>query len=76
MRLVPALATAPPRLVFPGGGIFFWWQAGVVRQLQKRFVVDQICCSGASAGALSATLAACGCDSTRRSTLIAHTHQA
>ena len=46
-------------LVFPGGGIFFYWQAGVVMYLREHDYDLQSCSfSGASAGALTATLAA------------------
>lgn len=68
----PAAAPAPPasvpRLVFPGGGIFFWWQLGAVRSLQRRFDLadGRASFSGASAGALAATLAAAGVTDTER----------
>eukprot|EP00960_Hanusia_phi_P049187 759424-Hanusia_phi.AAC.7 len=51
-----------PLIVFPGGGIYFWWQAGVVQGLQKRISVDSFDFTGASAGSLSAVFAACGVD--------------
>ena len=56
MRLPPA------GLVFPGGGIFFWWQAGAVSALSRRLDLAKVPSAGASAGALAATLAACDCD--------------
>ena len=40
----------PARLVFPGGGIFFWWQAGAITSLSKRIDLSTVPCSGASAG--------------------------
>ena len=50
-------------LVFPGGGIFFYWQAGVItylREKQYNLMTDKnnnkIQFTGASAGALCATL--------------------
>jgi hypothetical protein len=49
----------PPALVFPGDGIFFWWQAGVVSALQKRYNLGDLQMAGASAGSLSAVSAAC-----------------
>lgn len=45
-------------LVFPGGGIFFYWQAGAVTYLREAgYDLKQCTMSGASAGALTATLA-------------------
>ena len=49
-------------LVFPGGGIFFWFQAGAISALAKRFELGHVPCAGASAGALASTLAVSGCD--------------
>jgi hypothetical protein len=59
-------------LAFPGGGIFFYWQAGVVtylRQLSQqsqsqshKYDLTQCSATGASAGALTATLTACDVD--------------
>jgi hypothetical protein len=52
-----------PRLIFPGGGLFFYWQAGVISYLQEEgYNLSTAHLSGASAGALSATLAATGVD--------------
>ena len=48
------LMRAPARLVFPGGGIFFWWQAGAITSLSKRIDLSTVPCCGASAG--SATI--------------------
>lgn len=46
-----------PHLVFPGGGIFFYWQAGVVTYLREQgYQINATTLSGASAGALVATL--------------------
>ncbi|KAL9178372.1 hypothetical protein ACHAXT_000019, partial [Thalassiosira profunda] len=50
-----------PALIFPGGGLFFYWQAGVVAYLQEQgYDLSTASMSGASAGALSATLAKTG----------------
>jgi predicted acylesterase/phospholipase RssA len=50
-------------LVFPGGGIFFYWQAGVVSYLREQgYDLSSCTFSGASAGALTATLASTGVD--------------
>ena len=49
--------------MFPGGGIFFWWQAGVVAALAERgYDFSNSRSIGVSAGALAATLATCGAD--------------
>ena len=45
-------------IIFPGGGLFFYWQAGVIAYLQEnKYDLSSVLFSGASAGALSATLA-------------------
>jgi predicted acylesterase/phospholipase RssA len=50
-------------LLFPGGGIFFYWQAGVVTYLREgSYDLSKCGFSGASAGALTATLAVTGVD--------------
>ena len=56
-------------LVLPGGGIFFWWQAGAITGLKKRFDLNDlhhpagsVSFIGSSAGALASTLAVSGCD--------------
>lgn len=55
--------TANAHLVFPGGGIYFYWQAGAVTYLRSAgYDVSRMSKTGASAGALTATLAACGVD--------------
>jgi predicted acylesterase/phospholipase RssA len=54
---------SPPHLVFPGGGIFFYWQAGAVSYLREQgYNLTAVTAAGASAGALTATLAATGVD--------------
>ena len=50
---------ATPGLAYPGGGIFFWWQAGAVAALNRSYRLAEVPCVGASAGALAATLGAC-----------------
>jgi len=48
-----------PFLLFPGGGIFFYWQAGAVTYLREQgYDLSKARLGGASAGALTATLAA------------------
>lgn len=49
-----------PGIIFPGCGIFFWWQAGVVSALAKRLDLNRAQFAGSSGGAISATLAGCG----------------
>lgn len=56
------LHPAPAKqIIFPGGGIFFWWQAGVVRALQQRYDLQNpnLTMSGASAGSIACVMAAC-----------------
>ncbi|KAJ1488223.1 hypothetical protein T484DRAFT_1783979 [Baffinella frigidus] len=57
-------AREPPLIVFPGGGIYFWWQAGAVKALEERAAISatHTRLAGASAGSLTAVMAACGCD--------------
>ena len=55
--------TRPQHIVFLGGGIFFYWQAGVVTFLRENgYDLSQTSATGASAGALTATLTACDVD--------------
>jgi len=51
-------------LIFPGGGIFFWWQAGLVKALQQRYDLQRgdLSMSGASAGSITCVMAACNVD--------------
>lgn len=50
-------------LVFPGGGIFFYWQAGAITYLrEKGYDLSSVSAAGASAGALTATLTASNVD--------------
>jgi len=52
-----------PHLVFPGGGIFFYWQAGAVTYLREQgYNLSETIATGASAGALTATLASTNVD--------------
>ena len=52
-------------IAFPGGGIYFWWQAGFVQSLQQRQFINTCTMVGASAGALTAVLAGCQIDMTQ-----------
>jgi Patatin-like phospholipase len=48
-----------PHLIFPGGGIYFYWQAGAVTFLREQnYDINATTITGASAGALSAALTA------------------
>eukprot|EP00522_Entomoneis_paludosa_P018784 CAMPEP_0172440134 /NCGR_PEP_ID=MMETSP1065-20121228/880_1 /TAXON_ID=265537 /ORGANISM="Amphiprora paludosa, Strain CCMP125" /LENGTH=603 /DNA_ID=CAMNT_0013188917 /DNA_START=161 /DNA_END=1972 /DNA_ORIENTATION=- len=52
-----------PHLIFPGGGIYFYWQAGVVTYLRESgYDLGQVTLAGASAGSLIATMTATGVD--------------
>jgi len=54
---------APPEmpcLAGGGGGIFFFWQLGAVEYLAEHYDLKSVQFVGASAGALVATLGACG----------------
>jgi len=61
-------STAPPSgreydtpvLSFCGGGVYFWWQLGVVKFLRERYDLSKTNLLGASSGAIAATLTACG----------------
>lgn len=53
--------TKTTHMIFPGGGIFFYWQAGVITYLREQNYNlmnndNQVQFTGASAGALCATL--------------------
>ncbi len=59
--------TRNTHLIFPGGGIFFYWQAGCVTYLREKNynILDDgntVKFTGASAGALCATLATTNVD--------------
>lgn len=60
---LPSLTSSSTHFVFPGGGIFFYWQAGVVSYLREQgYDLGDITLAGASAGALTATLTASDVD--------------
>mmetsp|Transcript_10727 Transcript_10727/g.27540 ORF Transcript_10727/g.27540 Transcript_10727/m.27540 type:complete len:153 (+) Transcript_10727:54-512(+) len=54
---------APPGIVYPGSGIFSWWQIGATRALGEKFDLSRAQFAGVSGGSLAATLAACEVDS-------------
>jgi hypothetical protein len=61
-------------IIFPGGGIFFYWQAGVMTYLrEKNYNIlnddNRITFTGASAGALCATLTTANVDFERATEL-------
>lgn len=56
-------SSSSAHFIFPGGGIFFYWQAGVVSYLREQgYDLGGITLAGASAGALTATLTAADVD--------------
>lgn len=55
-------STPGTHIIFPGGGIFFYYQAGLVNFLRERYDMSSCTFSGASAGALTATLTAANVD--------------
>jgi hypothetical protein len=61
-HLISMALAAKPGLAFPGGGLFFWWQAGAIQGLARRLDLSQTPMVGASAGALAATLSGCEVD--------------
>lgn len=62
----PEVAVPPVRLPqeplvsCAGGGIFFFWETGVMKYLMEQFDLSKVQLRGASAGGLAVTLAACG----------------
>ena len=60
-RLASTRAARAPGILYPGSGIFFWWQAGATSALAAKFDLSRAQFAGTSGGALAATLAACGC---------------
>lgn len=63
----PLLATQIPSAIRPiislsGGGVFFFWQLGVLNYLQQHFDLAPAQFIGASAGALCSVLTACNVD--------------
>ena len=51
-------------LVFPGGGVYLWWQAGTIQALRETFDLKHgnFSMYGASAGSISCVMAACNVD--------------
>ncbi|KAG7355622.1 hypothetical protein IV203_000308 [Nitzschia inconspicua] len=65
--LIPTIGeeteTPSPHIIFPGGGIFFYYQAGLVHFLREnKYDLSNCTFAGASAGALTATLTATDVD--------------
>ena len=56
------MSTQTQHLVFPGGGVYFWWQAGTIKALQEKVKLNsgKFSMYGASAGSISSVMAACG----------------
>jgi hypothetical protein len=57
---LPALRPGAPLVGCTGGGILFWWQAGAISAIREQCNVDHANFVGASAGSLTAVLAANG----------------
>jgi hypothetical protein len=58
----PSSQIEEEQLIFPGGGVMFWWQSGVVKALQERYDLlnkHNLTLSGASAGSISCVMAMC-----------------
>jgi hypothetical protein len=51
-------------LVFPGGGVYFWWEAGTIQALSEQYDLKngRFTMYGASAGSIASVLAACNVD--------------
>mmetsp|Transcript_40487 Transcript_40487/g.86387 ORF Transcript_40487/g.86387 Transcript_40487/m.86387 type:complete len:343 (+) Transcript_40487:111-1139(+) len=66
-RSCPSTQPLPPRIeiLFPGGGMFFWWQLGAAAALEELYDLSCVRASGASAGALIAVLLHCRVDPLR-----------
>ncbi|KAF6253994.1 hypothetical protein COO60DRAFT_1703556 [Scenedesmus sp. NREL 46B-D3] len=56
-----SLPTPPKAIIsWPGYGIMFFWQLGILQHLQETYDLAQCAMVGSSAGALLSVLAACG----------------
>ena len=62
-QLSDVAGRSAPGLVYPGSGMFFWWQAGATAALASKIDLRRAQFAGASGGALASTLAACEVDS-------------
>ena len=61
-RKSPAKPASKGKLLFPGGGTFFWWQIGAAQKLCELYDLSEVELCGCSAGALAAAFARCGVD--------------
>ena len=61
-RKSPAKPASKGKLLFPGGGTFFWWQIGAAQKLMELYDLSEVELCGCSAGALAAAFARCGVD--------------
>jgi len=50
------LITPPKYIYFPGGGIYYYWQAGAAKYIRQNWDLSSSTVLGASAGALTSTL--------------------
>lgn len=65
LRYAHSLHQSSKSIIFPGGGIYFYWQAGAISYLREQnypILSNDINFTGASAGALCATLTAADVD--------------
>ena len=60
--LTPAVRDDPPLIAFTGGGVYFFWQAGLATTLQLMGLTRGARFAGASAGAITACFLACDVD--------------
>jgi hypothetical protein len=62
-ELVWPVSDTTKHIIFPGGGNYFWWQAGTIKALQeKEYLKHGDSMYGASAGSVSCVMAACKVD--------------
>ena len=59
-----SVSDSSQHLIWSGGGVYFWWQAGTIHALREKFDLKHgnFSMYGASAGSISSVLAACGVD--------------
>ena len=56
-EMAPTITTCEnSELILPGGGIYFYWQAGAITYIRDKYDLSHSKMTGASAGALAATL--------------------
>lgn len=60
----PVSDVSPQEFIFPGGGVYMWWQFGTIQALREKFDLKhgKFSFYGASAGSISCVFAACNVD--------------